>query len=419
MQVWTLELGCVSTFRGEAGSATRSGRIGGTVGRKYFSWVARLVFLALLGVAVSNSAFAQNATVTGTVTDSTGAVVVKASVTAHNVNTNIDRTAESSAEGTYTVAQLPPGSYNLKVTKDGFKTVDVSAVTLTVDQNFTLNIKLEVSSVVASVEVSAASLPAVELQNGTISNVIEEQQMNELPLILRDPYQLALLGPGTTQGDGLGGLSVNGGRERNNNFLLDGADNNDANVPGPLGGLTTQNPDSTQEFRVITNNFAPEFGRNNGAIVDVITRSGTNSIHGDAYYYGRWDALGARDFFNHQIDPITGGEEPKNPYVRNLYGVSVGGPIKKDSSFLFLNYQGDRFVTTFTNTPVEPSAAFRTGVFTYTNPNTGVSQAINAATPGVGNNGTTVGLDPLVQKILSFYPMPSVTNSDGITGDLF
>ncbi len=389
------------------------------MGWKHFSRAARLVFLLLVALAASNSAFAQDATVTGTIVDSTGAVVAKATVTVHNVNTNSDRTTESTAEGTYTIPQLLPGLYNISVAKDGFKKVDVNNVTLVVDQNFTLNIKLEVSTVSASVEVSAQSVPTVELQNATISNVIEEKQMTELPLILRDPYQLVLLSTGVVQTDAEGGVSVNGGRERNNNFLLDGVDNNDADVPGNLGGLTSQNPDSAQEFRVLTNNFAPEYGRNNGAVVDVITRSGTNSFHGDVYYFGRWDALGARDFFNHQIDPVTGDVAAKNPYVRNLYGASLGGPIKKDSSFFFLNYEGDRFNTTLTNSSVVPNAAFRTGMFTYTNPQTGASQAIDISTPASANNPFGLALDPTIQKIFSFYPLPSIENGDGVTGTLF
>ncbi len=137
------------------------------------------------------------------------------------------------------------------------------------------------------------------------------------------------------------------------------------------------------------------------------------------FYFGRWDALGARDYFNHQIDPITGDVAAKNPYVRNLYGGSIGGPIIKDKTFFFLNYQGDRFVTTLTNSTVVPTAAFKSGIFTYTNPQTGASQAINVATPGSGNNATGVGLDPVMRQILALYPAPNQVNSDGITGQLF
>jgi hypothetical protein len=377
-------------------------------------------FLILLGILAAPSVLrAQTAKVTGTVLDTSAAAVAGASVTATNAATSIARSTVSTDTGAYTISSLQPGVYIFTFTKTGFKVVKFDQITLTVDQVLTLDAKLEVGAVSSTVEVAATSVAQVDTETATLSNVVEHNQMTELPLILRDPYQLVLLGPGVTQSDGLGGVSVNGGRERNNNFLLDGADNNDADVPGPLGGLIAENPDATQEFRVLTNNFAPEYGRNNGAIIDVITRSGTNDFHGNLFYFGRWDALGARDYFNHQIDPLTGDVAAKNPYVRNLYGGSVGGPISKDKTFFFLNYQGARFVTALTNTTTVPTAAFKSGVFTYTNPQSGISQAINVTTPGVGNNATGVGLDPVMQKILALYPAPNQVNSDGISGQLF
>jgi hypothetical protein len=115
---------------------------------------------------------------------------------------------------------------------------------------------------------------------------------------------------------------------------------------------------------VITNNFDAEFGRNTGAIVDVITRSGTNNIHGDAYWFGRYNALGARDWFNPKLNP-DGTASPQNPYVRNQFGASLGGPIRKDHTFFFLNGEWDRFVTDLTDNITVPTAAFRTGVYTY------------------------------------------------------
>lgn len=364
---------------------------------------------------------AQTASINGTVSDSTGAIIQDATVTVRNTATNAIRVAETSGSGVYNVTELPAGSYEVAVEKTGFASVKFADLVLTVDQALTVNAKLDVGAGQEQITVESATVP-VDTTDAQLSNVVEHEQMTELPLILRDPYQLVLLGPGVTQSDGLGGVSVNGGRERNNNFLLDGADNNDADVPGLLGGITSQNPDSTEEFRVITNNFAPEFGRNNGAIIDVVTQSGSNNLHGNAFYFGRWDALGARDFFNHQIDPNTGLVAPKNPYVRNLYGASLGGPIVKDKTFFFVNYQGDRFVTNLTNTSTVPSAAFKTGVFTFTNTDNGSSQAINVTGTAAGtnnNNATTVGLDPVMQKIFALYPSPTTTNPDGITGELF
>jgi hypothetical protein len=388
-------------------------------GRSVFRNCRSLVFTVIVALAPT-ALKAQTATVSGTVLDSSGAVMSGATVTATNVATGLERSTESTDTGAYTIPSLPPSIYTVSFSKPGFKTTKFDGIALTVDQVLTLDCKFEVGAISTTVEVNSSAVAPIDTETPTLSNVVEHTQMVELPLILRDPYQLVLLGPGVTQSDSsLGGVSINGGRERNNNFLLDGTDNNDADVPGALGGLTAQNPDSTQEFRVLTNNFAPEYGRNNGAIIDVITRSGTNDYHGNLFYFGRWDALGARDYFNHQIDPVTGDIAPKNPYVRNLYGGSFGGPIKKDKTFFFINYQGDRFVTSLTNTTTVPTAAFKSGVFTYTNPTNGATQTLNVTTPGTANNGTMVGLDPSVQQILSFYPAPNVVNADGITGLLF
>jgi Carboxypeptidase regulatory-like domain/TonB dependent receptor len=380
--------------------------------------LVRALLLVLVLAIVSAAVKAQTASVSGTILDSSGAAVSGVSITATNTATAIDRTTVSTDTGAYTIPDLPPSLYTFIFTKTGFKTVKFADLTLTVDQVLTLDCKFEVGSISTTVEVSASAVAPIDTETATLSNVVEHNQIVDLPLILRDPYQLVLLGPGVTQSDGLGGVSVNGGRERNNNFLLDGTDNNDTEVPGGLGGLTSQNPDSTEEFRVLTNNFAPEYGRNNGAIIDVITRSGTNNYHGDLFYFGRWDALGARDYFNHETDPLTGDIAAKNPYTRNLYGGSIGGPVIKDKTFFFINYQGDRFVTSLTNVSTVPTAAFKSGVFTYTNPSTGATQSLNV-TGGGANNATTSGLDSSIQQVLAFYPAPTINNSDGITGLLF
>lgn len=381
--------------------------------------VSLFVLLALASYSV-----AQTASINGTVSDTTGALIEHAKVTARNTATNATRDVFSGSGGAYTISELPAGPYELTVAKDGFRSVQFRALNLTVGQNLTVNGKLEVGTTAEQITVEGTAAP-IDTTDAELSDVVEHTQMTELPLILRDPYQLVLLAPGTMQSDsGLGGFSVNGGRERNNNFMLDGADNNDTEVPGAGTGLTAQNPDSTQEFRIITNNFAPEFGRNNGAIIDVITRSGSNQFHGDAFYFGRWDALGARDYFNHYT-PGTNILQPKNPYIRNIYGGSFGGPIVKNKTFFFLNYQGDRFITNLTNNSVVPTAAFESGIFTYTNPSTGTSQALNVTTPGPsGNNATGVGLDPVMQKIFGIYnsaigTLPTTPSGDGITSTLY
>ncbi|MGH9776189.1 MAG: TonB-dependent receptor domain-containing protein [Candidatus Acidiferrales bacterium] len=369
-------------------------------------FLAAVLFLPLL-------AHAQSARVSGTVTDSSGGVVSHAKVTFTNTATNSVRTTESSDAGYYSVPDLAPGLYNITVEKSGFKSVTFTGVQLTVEQQMGLDAKLDVSTVTESITVTGATVAPVDTSDAQLSNVVEEQQIKALPLITRDPDQLILLGPGVIQSNsGLGGFSVNGGRERNNNFLLDGVDNNDTSVPGIPSGLNALNPDSTQEFRVISNNFAPEYGRNNGAIIDAITKGGSNDFHGDVYYFGRFNGFGgARDFFN--------PPGAQNPYIRNDFGASVGGPIKKDKTFWFANYEGQRFDTTLTNTAVVPTAAFKTGIFTFDPKNGGPLENVNVSTAGSANNRTGLAPDPLVAKILALYPSPNGGAVDTFRGLLF
>src|ERR1700722_3443107 len=185
-------------------------------------------FFIVLGIlAAPSSLRAQTATLTGTALDSSNAAVADAPVTATNPATGVNRTTTTSGTGAYTIPNLPPAVYTITFTKDGFKTAKFQGITLTVDQTLTLDCKFEVGSLSATVEVNSSDVANVDTETPTLSNVVEHTQMVELPLILRVPYPLVLLGPGVTQSDsGLGGVSINGGRERNNNFLLDGTDNN-------------------------------------------------------------------------------------------------------------------------------------------------------------------------------------------------
>jgi hypothetical protein len=359
----------------------------------------RLFFILALCLCVSKTVHAQNASITGTVIDSSNAIVPDATVSAKNTQTGAERAAQTGETGAFRIVELQPGIYDVTVSKNGFKSVVVRALTLFVSQVYTLDAKLEVSTVSSTVEVSAATLPTIELDNASISNVVEQKQIVDLPLVTRDPYALILLSPGVVQTNGNGGFSVNGQRDRNNNFLLDGSDNNDTEVPGGSSGFITLNPDATQEFRVVTNNFLPEYGRNSGAIIEIITRSGTNDLHGSAYWFGRYNTTGARDFFNHQIDPETGQVQKQDPYVRNIFGGSAGGRIIKDKAFWFANYEGNRFVTTVTNPPtVVPTAAFKTGIFTFN------GTPVDISSPGSPQNATKAALDPTIAKILALYP---------------
>ncbi|MGA8271002.1 MAG: TonB-dependent receptor [Candidatus Sulfotelmatobacter sp.] len=386
-------------------------------------------FLGFCVVALISAvtSFAQTASIAGTVSDSTGAVVQGAEITARNTATNETHKATSGASGAYSISDLAVGPYEITVKKDGFRLFRLPSIELTVAQVVAVDPKLSPGSATEEVTVRADQVQDVDLESSQITNLVDQRQMESLPLITRNPYQLVLLSPGTSQTDSASqGISVNGARDRNNNFMLDGVDNNDTSVPGQIGGVLSANPESTEEFRVITDNFNAEYGRNTGAIIDVVTKSGTNSFHGNAYYFGRWNGFGgARDWFN-PAEGINGG--PMNPYERHQFGFSVGGPIIKNKTFFFFNDEMDRFHTTLTDEATVPTQAFLTGKFNYTyaDPSgaqhtvpidltpTGINN-FTGATPGAG-----VGEDPTMQKVFANYPAAAAGSSaDGISSTFF
>ena len=216
----------------------------------------RFLFGSILLVLAASFALAQTGSIQGTVTDSAGAVVQGAEVTVKNLGSNAERTVTSGGTGAYSVPSLPPGDYDVTVKMASFRAFHVTSVNVTVGQIVGLNVQLEPGAVSEEVQVRGDQIPDVDLETSQVSNLVDARSIQDLPLITRNPYELVLLSPGTAvTNSGLGGVSVNGSRERNNNFLLDGVDNNDTSVPGGLGGVLSADPDSTQEFRVITNNF--------------------------------------------------------------------------------------------------------------------------------------------------------------------
>jgi len=377
-------------------------------------------FLLLLSFCLPPLAGAQTASITGTVTDSTTAVLPQAKVTARNLATNASRSTTTDGSGSYRITTLVPGFYDVLVDHAGFKMVEYTRVELTVGQVLNLSPALVPSATPETVTVHGEQVAPVDLDDAQIGNLVKSQQIEDLPMILRDPYQLILLSPGAIQGNSiLQGLSVNGSRERNNNFLLDGTDNNDAEIPGlaiPHPGLTSLNPDAVQEFRVITSNFLPEFGRNTGAVIDIVSKRGTNDFHSDVYWFGRFDALGARDYFNHQKES-TGQVAPKDAYSQHTFGVSAGGPLLRDKTFWFANYDGERFDTTLTNSSVVPSAAFKTGVFNFAGTNGPVP--IDISQPTSASNLFGLPQDQTMHNLLATYPNPNGPNVDGARGWLY
>src|SRR5579864_1212867 len=371
------------------------------------------VVVLLCVVNLSGLLLAQTGSIGGVVSDPSGAVVEGAKVTATNRATNAARSTTTSASGVYSIPNLAPGKYSVVVEREGFKSVKFDDFDLTVAQALVLNAHLTLGALQETVEVNGSTAAPIETETSQLSNLIDSRTMTDLPLLTRNAYELVLLSPGVIQTNdafgGSGGFSVNGSRDRNNNFLLDGVDNNDTSVPGGAAGILAINPDSAQEFRVITNNFDPEFGRNTGAIIDVVTRGGTNALHGDAYWFGRYNALGARDFFNRTPTAANPAPDPQNPYVRNDFGFSVGGPIIKDRTFFFLNNEYQRFRTTLTSTSIVPTAAYKSGLFTAPD-----GTAVDVRTVASAGNLTGLGVDPTISKVLNFLPAPN--GSDVIPG---
>jgi hypothetical protein len=302
-------------------------------------WVCWLGLALFLAAAMPARAQQGRASINGTVTDQTGALVDGAVITAKETTTGQARSTTSD-KGTYSLPLLPLGTYTLSCTHSGFSTAVHPDVTLTVDQLATVDFSLRVGDVNQSVEV-AASAEALNTTNGELGQVLDKQAIVELPLNGRNPATLVFLSPGAV--DGLktnaftrqdfttfpseSGASANGGRQGSTYYMLDGANNMDNY--GNLA-MAFPNPDATQEFQVISNNFDAQYGFSPGAVVSIATRSGTNSWHGDAFEFLRNDKLNARDFFAHTRDSLK----------RNQFGASAGGKIIRDKLFIFGNYQG-------------------------------------------------------------------------------
>jgi len=280
------------------------------------------------------------ASITGTLTDSTGAVIPGAVVTATNTGTSFTSNALTSDIGSFNLPLLPVGNYDVTVKKEGFKTETRSGITLTADQIATLNLVLSVGATTDEVRVSADA-ELINTATAALGQVIQEKAIVELPLNGRNPASLVLLTPGMIDvlntGGGVHqsyttfpteeGASANGGRQGSTFYLLDGATNMDNYH---LLAAPFPNADATQEFRVVGNNFEAQYGFAPGAVVSIVTKSGTNQWHGNAFEFLRNGVLNARDFFQPVRDELK----------RNQFGGSVGGPIRKDKLFIFGNYQG-------------------------------------------------------------------------------
>jgi len=376
--------------------------------------------------------------VIGRISDPSGAVLADVKVNLTNEATGVVRDAKSNSSGDYVFVEVQPGVYSVEFEHPGFKKNVQKSVKVDVNQVLTLNSTLQLGEAKEIVEVTSEA-PLVDTTSTQLGAVVNDRSVAQLPLNARDTYQLLSLQPGVQSqtggdlfygSDRAGVVSVNGGRGRSNNFSVNGGDSNDqfANLPA-----VQPTPDSIQEFRVITNTFDAEYGRNSGAVVNVITKSGTNNLHGNVYEFFRNKVLNSRGYFD--------TEKPDSK--QNQFGGTLGGPLKKDRTFFFTSYEGRRVrrgipsdsvaVPTaeqragdFSNgfDPSDPNFPLFSGAITddniaeVLNSRPGCSDAVGTVSAGMAysdifvNNQIPVEcMDPTAVDLLRFVPLPN--HADG------
>jgi hypothetical protein len=321
--------------------------------RKHGLGVALTFVALLLLAAIPGKAQTFRGTILGTVTDATGAVVNGAKVTIRNTDTGLTREVTTGDDGNYSAPELPVGNYSVTVEKTGFKAGVVSGIQLEASSQRRADTSLQPGAVSETIEVSGESLPQIDTESDTLGGTLTSSDIGNLPVNGRDYTKLIYLNPGiagspdqiTDSPGSFGVFSVNGARGRANNFLLDGTDMNDGyhNIPALNQGGVFAVPsailpvDAIAEMRVLSNSQA-EYGRSAGGTILFITKSGTNGFHGTALEYFRNNTLDARNFF----DPAGPGGQPQAPFHNNQYGGSFGGPIVRDKTFFYVNYEGQR-----------------------------------------------------------------------------
>src|SRR3954454_584164 len=390
--------------------------------------MSKLFLLFAFSFAVVFPLHGQVATaeLSGTVTDSTGAAVPNAKVIATNVATNIERSTVTGSTGNYIVPLLQPGEYVLSVEASGFRKLVQRGISLQINQQAQIDLALQVGPVSESVEVTAQA-PLLQSESSSLGTVVSEKLVNQLPLNGRNFIQLATLSPGVTgvgfaaSGTIMSGtrpddrrpgteIFSNGNREGSNNFLYDGVDDNERLT---LSIVLRPAVEAVREFKIQTNLYSADIGRNSGAVVDVITKAGTNQLHGSLFEYLRNSAMDARNFFN----PV-GTAFPT--FRLNQFGASFGGPVVlpklyhgKDKTFFFVDYEGYRRDSQVLLLGNVPTALMRTGNFSETAaiydplstvPNPNGSGFVR--TRFTNNQIPASRWDPIAAKMVNAYPVP-------------
>ncbi|HYP26743.1 MAG TPA: TonB-dependent receptor [Blastocatellia bacterium] len=395
------------------------------------------IFLTALMLLPVGPVLGQGTTsrVTGTVLDSGGAIIPGATVTLTNEATQISYTTDTTSTGTYVFDSVQVGTYTVTVEKSGFKKFVSAGNQLSIGQPMTVNVELEIGQVSETVEVHAAAELVQTSSSGNFGNTLEQRTIEALPIVGargRNPLDLVLFQPGVVTGTNTGGgIHVHGTRDRAWNFTLDGIDINETSAGGSNFTPIRTNPDSISEFRVITSNFTAEYGRNSGAQVAMITRSGTNEFHGTAFWFYRTPGLNANEVENiSQTRPL-----PRDQFVQHIPGFSLGGPIIKNKTFFFTNLQVLRARISRIVTRTVYTEQARNGIFRYVigGRNAPAGSADPAAPPTVDFSGNVLpginigtyniaasdpegrGLDPTIQALLSLTPLPNdFTVGDGL-----
>lgn len=396
-------------------------------------YLGRALALACVTLAVSGSMHAQvvTADITGTTTDPTGAAVPDTKVTVTNTGTNITKVVTSDKSGNFSVTLLPPGNYRVHAEAAGFKTWQVQDLTLGIGDKVRIEPRLELGAISETVEVTAES-SSIQREDSSVGSLINERAVQDLPLNGRNFIRLAQLAPGATEGAAnstqsgtrpddrrqSSSVSVNAQDSSLNNFLIDGTDDNERF----LGNVVVKpSIDAIQEMKVETNSYSAVIGRSAGGVINIVTKPGTNAIHGTIYEYFRNEVLDARPYF------LTAAQGKKPIYKQNQYGGSIGGPILHDRTFYFADYERFSLRQGQSASVSVPTVAMTAGLNTDTiNPNgacfptkigTQNTTLYDYATPGrpqFANNCIPLSrFDKAAREVASHYPVPNSFDSNG------
>ncbi|MDT5060096.1 MAG: hypothetical protein QOH63_555 [Acidobacteriota bacterium] len=392
------------------------------------SWL-QILLCGLLLLLGCHNVLAQTGTssVRGTILDPQGGAVAGATVTLTNTEKNFTRSQVTNEEGVYAFNAVPPGKYRVEAEATGFKKVAISDIQALVDTPTDVSVKLEVGNVSEVVTITSGTEAPLNTADATIGNTFESRRIEQLPLNARNVVGLLSLQPGVTRSG-----YVNGGRSDQANITLDGVDNNeqqrglDVVTDQAFASVLRTTPDSLQEFRVTTTNANADQGRSSGAQVTLVTKSGSNNFHGSLYEYHRNTVTSANDFFNN----ASGVERPQ--LLRNIYGGSVGGPIKKNRAYFFFNYEGFREATGTSVVREVPLPTLGQGIVRYRSENgasdpgcpPGTPSGVICLTPAEINagytavNGVSPGINPAALAVLASaaqrYPANDTTVGDGL-----